>query len=104
MEKITVPKGDKGYDLSFTVTDSSASAYDLSGYLVTLKVWAAKVSGTLLIDSNCPVDTAASGTCHYTVANGDFDTVGRYIAELELTKSGVIESTENFSITVVESG
>lgn len=104
MEDITVPKGDYGYDLTFTVNDSSGTAYPLSGYTITLKVWNFGVSGTLLISSACTPVVAASGTCKYTVKNEDFDTVGVFDAELELTQTGKVESVQPFNITVAESG
>ena len=104
MQRITIPKSDYGFDIDFTVQDSSGSAYDLTGYTVTLKVWSPGVPGTLLIDDSCTIDDASSGTCHYSVSSGDFDTVGIYHGELELTQAGIVESTEVFGITVSESG
>ena len=39
MAGLTVPKGDFGYYINFTVTDDDDAAYNLSGYTVTLKIW-----------------------------------------------------------------
>ena len=105
MEKINIPKGDFGFNLAFTVTDSSGTAVNIGTYTVTLQVWAVGIPDTLLLDEACTETVAASGTCYYTVQDEDFDTVGRFHAELELTTcSTIIESTEIFAITVTESG
>ena len=99
---LTIPKKDYGYYLSFTVQDSAGVAYDLTGYTITLKVWRKDVPG-LLMSGNCAIVVAASGTCRYSVVAGVFNKAGTYQAELELTKSGVVESTRNFEIKVEES-
>ena len=102
MANITITKGDYGYNQGFTIYDADESAYDLTDYTITLKVWSPGTSSTLLIDSACTIDVAASGTCHYVVKSGDFDTVGMFYAKLELTKSGVVESVRELNIVVVE--
>lgn len=104
MADLTIPKGDKGYYLNFTVKDNSGTAYDLTDYTITLKVWSINAPDTLLVSGACSIVVAASGTCRYNVADGDFDTEGTYMLELELTKSGVIESTKAYTVDVVESG
>ena len=104
MEKITISKGDVGFNLNFTVQDSTATAYNIGSFTVAFKVWTVGNPGTLLLEQDCTEVVAADGTCYYTIQSGDFDTVGSFRAELELTKTGVIESTENFEIVVVRSG
>jgi len=104
MENFNIPKSDKGYSVAFTVTDSADAAYDLTGYTVTLKTWSPGVSGTIVVTGTCTITDAAGGLCSYALTGTDFTTVGRWMAELELTKTGHIESTEPFSITVTESG
>ena len=104
MEKITIPKGDKGFNIAFTVKDSDGNAYVLTDYTITLKVWVQGAPATLLLSGACVIDDANLGTCHYVVAAGAFDTVGRYHAEVELTKTGVVESTQTFEIIVEVSG
>jgi len=100
MADLTIPQGNYGYYLNFTVNDSGGDAYDLDGYTITLKVW----GGTgVLVDEECDIVVAGSGTCKYLIASGDFDRRGIYKAELELTKEGVVESTINFTIEVAES-
>jgi len=105
METITIPKGDIGFNLAFTIQDSDGDAYNIGTYTVTLKMWEVGSPGTLLLEEECTETVAASGTCYYTVETTSFDTVGRFRAELELTTSTtIIESTEVFEIIVVESG
>ncbi len=108
MSTITIPQNDGGFNLQFTITDSTDAAFDLTGYSsVTLKVWDPGVPGTLLLNGTCAVTNTTGGICTYAVATANFATVGRYHAELELAKSTTgtqRESTENFRVTVVESG
>ena len=103
-DKVTVKKSDYGYDLNFTVKDADGTARAITDYTVTLKVWLARDPATLIVDGACTPDVAASGTCHYTVADGDFDTKREYQYELELTKDGVVESSETGILVVEESG
>jgi len=109
MNRITIPKDDVGFKLEFTVQDSEGTAVDLTAYTaVTIKMWQAGTPGTLLLNKAC-TNKAADGTCDYTIAEADFagatyPAVGQYLAELELTKTSVIESTETFMINIVESG
>lgn len=100
---ITVSVGDKGYNLDFDVQKSDGSVYDLTDYTVTLKVWYKYSSGTLLMSGACSIDDAPNGDCHYTLQAGDFDVVGDFLWELELTKTGVIESTRYGTLRVEES-
>lgn len=109
MKHFTIPKDDVGFKLKFTVRSSTGTVVDLTAYTaVHIKMWVPGIPGTLLLDKAC-ANLAADGTCDYTVATADFagaayPAVGRYLAELELTAVGIVESTENFTITIVESG
>ena len=109
MEKITIPKDDVGSKLEFTVKDSGGTVVNLTTYTaVNIKMWAPGIPGTLLLDKACS-NLASDGTCDYTIATADFTdeaypSAGRYHAELELTDTDVVESTETFGITIVESG
>jgi len=104
MSDLTIPANDKGFNLSFIVYDSDNKVYDLDGYTVTMKVWKPGVPGTLVVNEACNVTNASLGTCTYTVNAADFASIADYKMELELTKSGVIESTDNYDISVEESG
>jgi len=96
---LSVKKGNYGFTLTFNVKNSDGSAKNLTGYTVTLKVWAPGAASVKFTGA-CAVTDAANGVCTYTVASGDFDTVGGYRAELELTKTGVVEDTETFPVLV----
>jgi len=109
---IEVKQGDYGFDLTFEIKNSDGSEFDLDGYTATLKVW--KQDGTILFSGACDIDNASEGLCHYNIQSGDFDTLDNpqlsgitrysdYVAEIELTKSGVILSTPSFIIRVWES-
>lgn len=105
MVKRTVPRGDKGFQIPFTAKNGDTKkVIILTGYTVYFKVWKPGQSDILLINGLCTPDDEELGTCHYTVKEGDFDKLGRYYGELELTNGGAIESTQPFMITVVESG
>lgn len=103
MSDITVPKGDFGFNIDFTVQDFEGNAFNLTGYTTKFKVWAAGVPGTTVINGSVAHDTEADGTCHYTVVDGDFDTVAHYKCELQLTKANTQESTMAYDLEVIES-
>lgn len=103
MSDITIPKGDKGFNLNFTVQNSDGTAFNLTDYTVTLKVWPQNIPGNPIVNAACTIDVAANGTCHYEVVTGNFAYEGNYLLELELTKSGIIESTRNYTLRVEES-
>ena len=104
MATIAIPQNDGGFNLQFTITDATSSAFNLTNYTVMLKVWEPTIPGTLLVNGTCVVTNTTGGVCTYQVATTDFSTAARYHGELELTKTGVRESTENFRVTIIESG
>jgi hypothetical protein len=105
---LSVPKGDYGITYTFHSVKKNAtsgvSVKDLTGFTVTLKMWVAGSPGTLLLDAACTVTNAAGGVCTYTSLAGDFDTVGTFNAELELTEAGIVDSSMPFTIHITESG
>lgn len=103
MATFTVPRNDKGYYLNFTVQDSTGTAFNLTSYTITLKIWSPGNPGTLLMSGACSIVSAAAGTCRYSVGATDFTLTGTYNMELELTQSGVIESTRLYTLEVTES-
>lgn len=103
MDKLVVPKGDKGYNLAFSVVDDLAAVKIITDYTIKLKMWEPG-NPTLIIDGDCLIDNAVLGTCHYVIGADDMVTPGRYVAELELTAGNIIESTEPFFIIIQESG
>lgn len=103
MADLYIPQSDKGFNIAITVQDCDGGAFDLTDYTVTLKVWRKGIIGTPIVDAACVIDVAASGTCHYVVTATDFVTAGDYWVEVEMTKSGVIESTRHYTLEVTES-
>ena len=103
MEQIIIPQNDHGFDLTFPIQDSSGNAYPLTDYVVKLKVWVPGAPTNLVVNGTCAVTDAPGGICTYTVQSADFAIARRYLAEAELIKSGVVESTRNFMIIVEES-
>jgi hypothetical protein len=83
---ITLIKNDKLYDLTFTLKDATGTAVNLTNGTLKFKVQKAgaaalKFTGTMtVIDAN-------AGTCKYQVQATDFDSTGRYDAEIEVTYS-----------------
>ncbi len=104
METLYFPKNDKGYILTFTITNSAGTVRNLTDYTVTLKVWAADIPGTLVVSGACSKTDPTNGVCTYTPTATDFDAAATYDAEIELTATGIVESTERFQIIVEESG
>ena len=99
----SVPVGDYGYDLEFTVYESDQeTVYPLTGYTITLQTWEPGVPATLFIDGTCVITDASAGTCTYTIADGDCDTIGRYYGNLLLTKSGIVEHSQPVILLVRE--
>jgi len=103
MADIVVSKGDFGVAIPLLVVDHNGTAVDLTGYTVTCKVWAEGSSGSPIVETECTVDDEEAGSCHYTPADGDFDTAGDYLIELERTASGVQDSTTIYTLTVEDS-
>ncbi len=104
MEQITIPQKDKGYNIEFNIQYSNAVAVNTTGYTVNMKVWSPSSPGILLTNNVCTVVNHDLGQWVYTLLSGDFNTTGIYYGELELLKTGVVESTQSFKIIVQESG
>ena len=81
-------KDDSGFDISFTVDDSSGE--DVSLASISSVILKMKKIGALstTVFGLCTVTSATIGTCTYSVQEGDFDTTGNYATELELTYAG----------------
>ena len=92
-KSIRIKKGNYGFDLKFEVIEDGERK-DLTGITPTLKVYR---SGSLFLSKTCSV-SGGYVVCH--VDEGDFDEVGVYEAEIELSKEGYLEDTETFIIEV----
>ena len=104
MDTLIVPKGDYGKVLTFTINDAAGAAFNLTGYTITFKMWKDGNPGTLKVSGSGSILVAASGTCTYTPVAADFDTVGNYLAVIQLTTGSVQVSTVKFAVEVVENG
>jgi len=103
MDTIRIPKNDKGYTVTFTVYDANGDAYDLSSYVVKCKAWDPEVPGTKIVDTTCTqIGGGTGGICTWLIAAEDTDVVLTMHAELEFTKTGIIESTIPFEIEIYE--
>lgn len=88
-EDVTVKKGAYGKAIEFTCYQADGStAYDFTDLTATLKIWKENVPGTLVLEEECTVSDASGGVCSYTPSEGDFDTVGVYLYEIEATNAG----------------
>jgi co-chaperonin GroES (HSP10) len=101
MIEIKVIKGDKGYDLNFTLQKSDGTALDLTGATLLFKVQK-QDSNSLKFSSGMTVIDANQGKCKYNVKEGDFDEVGKYYGEIEVNYGGVQILTFNDIIIIVE--
>jgi len=102
MDTVTIYKGDYGYALSYTCQDNAGTAFSLSGYTAYLVVWEPDDSNAHLTGT-CTTDVAASGTCHYDVVSGNFDTEFKYMAKIRVEKASTKISFEPFWLDVKES-
>lgn len=99
--KIELVKGDKIYDLNFTLQNASGVAINLTN--ATLKFKAQKSGATALkFTGTMNIVSAVAGTCKYQVLATDFDEAGTYSAEIEVTFSGGQISTFADIIIVVK--
>lgn len=87
MITIKTYKSDKLYDINFTLQDGNGTAIDLTNGTLLFKAQKQGAT-TLKFSGSMSIVTAASGTCKYTVAATDFDEVGKYYAEIEITYTG----------------
>lgn len=86
---INVVKNDKLYDINFTLQNNDGTAFDLTGNSgIFLKVQKQGATAVKFSGSCTVVGAATAGTCKYNVAATDFDDVGTYYAEIEVTFAG----------------
>ncbi len=104
MADLTVIQNKYGYYISpFTITNADGTAFDLTGYTITMKMWSAGMPNVLKMTGVLAALVEASGTCRYLVASGDFPTSGKFLATIVLTKSGVEDAVLPFTLEVLES-
>jgi len=101
---VYIPCGDYGYDIALTLYDASGNIFNPAGYTITLKVWTYDIPSTLLLSGVGGITSPVDGKVYYTLQNGDFNTEGEFIGEIELTKPSAVESFRTYIIHVTESG
>ena len=101
IDKIQITQNDKGYKLNFTVKDADGEVVNLTDKTISFQV-AEKVTFTEKFAGACEIVGAALGTCSYTVAATDFDTVNNYYGTLQMTDSADIQTTRRIEIEVVK--
>lgn len=84
---IEVVQDNKLYDLNFTLKNSDDTVIDLTDSTILFKVQG-QDTDTIKFSGSMTIVSAAAGTCKYNVANGDFDTVGKHTAQIQVTYSG----------------
>ena len=86
-------QNDYGYQIPFTLQDGNGVAVNLTGASLSLKVQSAQdpTATNLTLGGNpMAIDSASAGTCHYTVANGDFPNPGTFLTTVTATFSGEV--------------
>lgn len=92
-----IKKYERRFNQFFTVQDSTGTAMNVSGYVVTLKV---EMKGSLLISGTCTNASATTGYVYYTVTSGAFPFAGRADYELELVKGNELQVTETYPVHI----
>jgi hypothetical protein len=83
-----VGQNDYGYELPFTLEDGNGNAVNLAGASLTITVQDSQdPSGQALFTGSMTIDSATAGTCHYTVASGNFPNPGTFLAQITATWS-----------------
>lgn len=91
MNQITVKQNDKGYDIVFQLLKEDGTVLDLTD-TTSIEFHAVKEKNkNKTINGLLTVNNATEGLCVYTVANGNFDEEGTYLAEIQ-TNFGVNKS------------
>lgn len=99
-----VGQNNYGYELPFTLEDGNGNAVDLAGAVLVLNVQDSQdASDALLFSGSMTIDNAPAGTCHYTVAQGNFPNPGTFLAQITATWSGSEQLTWSGIKIIVES-
>jgi hypothetical protein len=102
VQPITITQNNYGYQIPFTLLDGSGNPVNLTSATLVLKVQSAQDSTDTLITlgGSISIDSATAGTCHYTVANGDFPNPGTFLGEIVVTLSAGPVSFSGIQIVV----
>jgi hypothetical protein len=83
-----VGQGDFGYELPFTLEDGNGNAVNLTGASLEFTVQDSQdPDAAALFTGSMTIDSATAGTCHYTVASGNFPNPGTFLGQVTATWS-----------------
>lgn len=86
---ITVAQYNFGYSIPFVLLDADGTAYNVSALTTfTFIVWKYRDVGDVVLVGTIVIDDATLGTCHYVVAEHDFDVAASYQCIIEGTDGG----------------
>jgi len=101
MKVLVVTQNDKGYDILFTIKDSTGVVVGLTDVTGIKFQVATQNDYTTLLDGACVITDVLSGKCKYTVKEGNFPNCQNYYGVLRLTYSdGRILSVKKFYVNV----
>ncbi len=98
---IKVFQNDKLYDINFTLQDSNGAAIDLTNGTLLFKAQK-QGAAALKFSGSMSIVNPTAGTCKYTVQAADFDEVGHYYAEIEVTYTSTKILTFGDIVVIVE--
>jgi hypothetical protein len=103
LQPLQIVQNDYGYEIPFVLQDSLGNAVNLAGARLSLEVQAAQDPTKTLIAllGSMTIDSASDGTCHYTVASGDFTNSGTFLAQLSVKFGNETISWGGFQIIVM---
>src|SRR5574343_961611 len=106
MNHLTVQKSDFGYAVTFTLTDSSGTGIDPSGYGLYLQVWRPSAPATYIVNTSQVSTGGTSYTCTYTIESTDFtsSTVYAYRILGSSSSSGIQKTLQTGLLAVPDSG
>ena len=98
-----VGQNDYGYELPFTLQDGNGDAVNLTDASLSITVQDSQdPTGTALFTGSMTTDDATAGTCHYTVASGNFPNPGTFLAQVTATWSSTEVLTWSGITIIVE--
>lgn len=102
-KKIVVTENDYGNDITLHCRINTTD-FDLTGYTCTFTMIKRGATTAKVSKQSCTITSATEGECTYTWASGNLDTVGTYDAEVECTKTGVVQTFKGLTIIVNDEG
>ena len=105
LSSITVLRNSYGTSIHLQALDSNGTAVNLTGNTsITFNVRLLGSSTNQVSSTTVPVDTAASGLCHYVPVAADFNTEGVYYAELIIAYASSSVRVTDLIIVVISEG